>query len=378
MIRFIWNTDRFIPDDFLPEHATQPRVWEKDAAIENEETKETEIVHTFFVPSRKDDNPYADKTTYEKSLSKLGYVERQQLGKGDWSITATGRMRFDPEAIGKFEPVTGTDGELFMEEEPNGRLVPMFRPRRNGILTIWKRPERGHLYVIGADTAQGRDVNRGEGTAKGDFSVDQVRDADTGEQVARLRARISERAHAEQLNMLARWYNLAFVVPEIAGGYGTAMLDHLILDLLYPIGHVYRRKGGRRTGSPVTPEIDDLGFPTGPTTKPQLVSGLDSAILFHTIETYDAITINEYKSFEADKNGHTGARQGCFDDCVIADALTVLGIGEFPATLRQQANKIRPQLVKYAIGGPNRTGGLSNEERARLDKLEREERWRRM
>ena len=236
MIRFIWNTDRFIPDDFLPEHATQPRVWEKDAAIENEETKETEIVHTLFVPSRKDDNPYADKTTYEKSLSKLGYVERQQLGKGDWSITATGRMRFDPEAIGKFEPVTGTDGELFMEEEPNGRLVPMFRPRRNGILTIWKRPERGHLYVIGADTAQGRDVNRGEGTAKGDFSVDQVRDADTGEQVARLRARISERAHAEQLNMLARWYNLAFVVPEIAGGYGTAMLDHLILDLLYPIG----------------------------------------------------------------------------------------------------------------------------------------------
>jgi hypothetical protein len=373
-----WVRNRFIPDDFTPEKAIEARVWEKEAAIENEETKETEIVRTSFVPSRKDDNPYADKTTYARSLAKMGYVERMQLGSGDWSITASGRMRFDLEAIGKYEAVAGTEGEIFMERGPSGGMVAMFRPRRNGIVSIWKRPERGRLYVIGSDTAQGRDVNRGEGTARGDFSVDQVRDVDTGEQVARLRARISERAHAEQLSMLATWYNMAFVVPEVAGGYGTAMLDHLILDLGYPMGHVYRREGGQSQTNQKEAQLSELGFVTGRTSKPQLISGLDSAILFRSIETYDVITINEYKTYEQSdnlQNGGTGARVGCFDDCVIADALCVLGIGKYPASLRQQANKKRPQVVRYAIGGGtvprNERERAAEENRMKQERMER-------
>ena len=371
-----WVSNRFIPDGFTPKDAIEPKVWEKDAAIENLETRDIEYVHTYFVPSRKEDNPYADTTTYNKSLSKLGLVERKQLGEGDWTITATGRMYFDPEAVAKFEPMRGTVGELFMEEAPNGMLVPMFRPQRNGILELWVKPMRGHFYSIGADTAEGKDVNKGEGTAKGDWTVDQVRDVESGEQCARLRARISERAHAEQLNMLARWYNLAFVVPEIAGGYGRAMLDHLVLDLLYPIGHIFRRDGGRKQGSQTTPHLDELGFITGRTTKPSLVSGLNSAMLFHTIETYDAVTINEYKSFEQDKEGGASARTGCFDDCVISDALSVLGIAKFPSSLRTEAAKQKPQIVRYAVGGG--VVPMGERDRALEEARQRRERQERM
>lgn len=343
-----WVRERFIPDDFMPEDAIDPKVWTK-AGIGSDE----QPFKTFFVPSRLEDNAYADQKSYGRMLSKLGRVEYAQLAKGDWTITAVGRMRFDADAIAKFTPRRGTDGELFIDSDSKGTIpgVPpiFFRPQEGGATSIWKPPERGHLYAAGADTAEGKDANKGQGTAKGDWSVCQIRDADSGEQVARFRGRVRERAFAVQLWMILTWYNRAFLVPEIGGGYGRAMLDHLVLDLMYPMAHIYRRSGNTAGASPLNIEIDDLGWPTGATTRPRLVSALDTAILTHSIETYDPITLNEYRSFEVSKAGKDEARTGTHDDAVMADALCVIGIQEFPPMLRRAQALTRPQIVKYAV-----------------------------
>lgn len=41
-----------------------------------------------FIPARMEDNPYLDRTEYERSLGKLDAVTRQQLKDGDWEIQA--------------------------------------------------------------------------------------------------------------------------------------------------------------------------------------------------------------------------------------------------------------------------------------------------
>lgn len=343
-----WVRDRFIPDDFMPEDAIEPKIWVKSGIGSDEKP-----FKTHFVPSRLEDNPFADRKSYERMLGKLGRVEYAQLAKGDWTIAAVGRMRFDADSIAKFTPRRGTDGELFIDSDSKGTIpgVPpiFFRPQEGGATSIWKAPERGHLYAAGADTAEGKDANKGQGTAKGDWSVCQIRDADSGEQVARFRGRVRERAFAVQLWMILTWYNRAFLVPEIGGGYGRAMLDHLVLDLMYPMAHIYRRSGNTAGASPLNIEIDDLGWPTGATTRPRLVSALDTAILTHSIETYDPITLNEYRSFEVSKAGKDEARTGTHDDAVMADALCVIGIQEFPPMLRRAQALTRPQIVKYAV-----------------------------
>ncbi|MFH1209217.1 MAG: terminase family protein [archaeon] len=47
---------------------------------------------TVFIPAWMDDNPYLDKEEYRKSLANLDPITRAQLEKGDWEISARGRL----------------------------------------------------------------------------------------------------------------------------------------------------------------------------------------------------------------------------------------------------------------------------------------------
>ncbi|MFA5458675.1 MAG: LAGLIDADG family homing endonuclease, partial [Synergistaceae bacterium] len=43
-----------------------------------------------FIGAKLDDNPHVDQEAYEEALSKLDYVTREQLRRGDWTITHSG------------------------------------------------------------------------------------------------------------------------------------------------------------------------------------------------------------------------------------------------------------------------------------------------
>ena len=49
-----------------------------------------------FIGAKLDDNPHVDQEAYEEALSKLDYVTREQLRHGDWTITDSGGIFFEP------------------------------------------------------------------------------------------------------------------------------------------------------------------------------------------------------------------------------------------------------------------------------------------
>jgi hypothetical protein len=367
-----WVKSRFIPDDFLPPDAELPQVFTKrDVGPEGEE------VSRAFVPARVDDNPYLDQESYKRSLDKLDKVTREQLLYGDWTITATGTLRFDAAAIGRFTPQKGVDGELFVDTDVHGREQIFFQARDNGHLSIWRKPQPNRLYIIGADAAQGKDTNKGEGTRDADYSVAQIRDQETGEQVARFRGRITERAFGEYLYLLCRWYNNAYLVLAVTGGHGRSTLDKVV-ERGYPYSRIYHRRDENKISSI---EYDELGYIETTVTRPMMIGWLDSAINERSITTYDPVTINEYLAFEIDKDGKCQARRGMHDDCVTADCLSVVGIRRgperpAPPNIRTvpdpySAPKTYGQTARErasAAFNPNQPAGPSGPDQATLDR----------
>lgn len=351
-----WVKARFIPEDYSgPEDET---IWYKEGV-----TDEGHKFSTAFVPSRLQDNPFIDQQTYEDGLGLLDRVTKRQLLYGDWAISPTGQCYFNIDSISMFKPVQPAIGELIEIENELGEKQLVFSQRPGGNLAIWKKPQKGRAYVMGCDTASGKDANKGEGKVSRDYSVAQIRDLDSGEQVARYRAQVSERIFGEMWYRISKFYNGAFVVPAVTGGYGRAALNRAT-DCGLPLHLIYCQEDetgipGKRKGSSSS---IDLGFTETVTTRPTLYSTLDLAIIQHAIETYDSITINEYYSFEYNKDGKPEARAGCKDDCVTADALSVKGIRVAPKFMRESA-KIQSNVISL----PTRYGqaGMSDEERRR-------------
>ena len=106
--------------------------------------------------------------------------------------------------------------------EGSNEILPIPNPR--GLLSVWKRPQKGRQYVIGADVAEGIEIDGAPADDKHDYSSADVLDRGTGEVVATLHARITPDEFGRQLNLLARFYNQAFVGVENNGGYGGHVL----------------------------------------------------------------------------------------------------------------------------------------------------------
>lgn len=175
-------------------------------------------------------------------------------------------------------------------------------------LAIWKQPEPGHRYVIGADVA--------EGLEGGDFSVAQVIDIESGEQVARMRGHWPTAHYARILALLGHRFNIALIAPE-RNNHGHAVLDVLREVEHYP--NIYRHF-----------EYDPLmdtelkhrwGYPTTPVTKPVMMSELDSAISEGALKIHDRTTLAEMRTFHWNGKGGMEAIEGCFDDTVTSLAI---------------------------------------------------------
>lgn len=225
-----------------------------------------------------------------------------------------------------------------------------FLPVERGELTVYKKPEAGHLYAIGADTAMGRDLSEGKGTADPDYSVANVLDIDSGEQVANLRGRIDPPTFGAYLCTLGRWFNFAFIVLEVNyTGLGT------VPELLrqgYPPAMLYHR--------PVTP--DDLthmgtetsfgrvGWKTTPVTRPQMLSRLAQAIREMTVIIRCPQTLQECRTFVYHPDGKPAGQQGCHDDEVFSIGLALVGLEAFPRQLRSGATSRQQVAAVHKYG----------------------------
>jgi hypothetical protein len=258
------------------------------------------------------------------------------------AFLVSGRPRFDHDLINLHQATPGAVGELErITISDSTRLNFMARDR--GALQIWRRPERKRQYILGADTALGLDANEGEGTADPDYSVAQVFDRDTGEQVAVFRARITEAAFGEYLYNLGEWYNWAFLIPEVQKGFGRSTLDTL-LALEYPINKIYNR---RNEAIPSKPRYEDLGWETTTVTRPQMLSAVDRALYDGSLVIYDATTIQELRTFVIKRDGKAEGQTGCHDDTVIALALAIIGIARAPRELPERTSRYYEQQQQH-------------------------------
>jgi hypothetical protein len=259
------------------------------------------------------------------------------------AFLASGRPAFDHKAIQLMPVVNGRAGELKVDEEgPIRRL--RFEIGGRGALTIFKAPEPGHTYVIGADPSKGRDVSSDQRGKNPDYSVGFVVDAATGEQVGLLRARIRPVAFAEYLALLGKWYRWAYLVPE---ANDAGFIDALV-QTGYPLEAIYHRQRDPTDRRP--PRMEDIGFETTALTRSWLVSAADDAIRGMGITIHSVVVAQECRTFVIKPNGKKEHQEGCHDDCVFALALAAIGMRFAPKARIALTNVLEAQKRRYRFG----------------------------
>ena len=221
------------------------------------------------------------------------------------AFLASGRPRFNLHALTRMEKKC-TDGQQVDVLEKDGEIS--LKPLVGAPFRVWKQPQDGHKYVIGADVAEG---------VGGDFSVATIMDIDQQETAARWRGDVEPSEFGDILEQLGRLYNNALIACEI-NNHGLTTVQRL-RDLRY--SNLYRRERGLETRFE---EMNGfVGWKKTRQTKPLMINDLSEAIFKGKIHDPDRIFIRECMSYVIDDRGRTNAQEGAHDDTVIATAIAM-------------------------------------------------------
>lgn len=148
-----------------------------------------------------------------------------------------------------------------------------------GVTRTWGEPREGYRYVIGADVAGGG--------PRGDFSVAQVIEVQTGKHVAEFRGQLDPPAYAHLLHEMALKYNRATISVE-ANNVGQPVLKELLEEIKY--FRLYRRRTWNRQ---VDKTLDKYGFETNRASKQIAISDLWKHIIGGRVKTTDGHLFEE-------------------------------------------------------------------------------------
>lgn len=237
------------------------------------------------------------------------------------AFISSGYCRFQHAALAR-QPILEDAPLGTITREPVGTTkVPVFTPGERGPVWMASQPAPQRRYIIGVDVAQGIDTSKQIGTGDPDYSVADVYDLASGEQVATIRGRIDPFHLADLVSALGEMYNFAFICPEV-NGQGVAFIRELLRHG-YPIERLYVHDRAPHDLRP--PELHEIGFKTTTASRPILIQALDSALLQRRMHIRNPITISEAWTFTVNPSGKAEAQSGCHDDCVLAAALAAIG-----------------------------------------------------
>ena len=223
---------------------------------------------------------------------------------GMWGVT--GRSVFDAKAVTArlMEHIQPVRTGYFTYADDGIRLTDItWVDDPEGVIRIYKDPERGAPYVLGGDTAGGGS----------DSFVAQVIDNRTGVQVCTMRHQFDEDLYAKQCLCLGLHYNTALIGIETNySTYPTMELERLRYPKLY-----------------VRESIDDYthkvkqsyGFVTSTKTRPVILAGLIKAVREDIATVCDGDTLQEMLTFVRNEQYRPEAEAGAHDDCVMALAI---------------------------------------------------------
>lgn len=248
------------------------------------------------------DNIYLTEEQIEEQKKKYHGAEYDIRIKGEFKLLA-GNQVFDPEAIERHS-ATCTDpekiGRLDMDER--GRIKFISDPR--GYLKIYKEPEPGVDYAIGADIGLG---------VGGDPSAAVVRSMRSLDQMAEIKGQIAPDIMAHILQLLGHYYNKAWIGVE-ANSFGIATIN--VLKAKYSKLY-FRYKVDQRTDK----RTRQVGWWTDTKTKPIMIADYGEAMRNDVLKYRSSDLLDECMTYVIGNDGTANAESGCHDDLVIADMI---------------------------------------------------------
>jgi len=259
---------------------------------------EGNIFHDLWVGSQTGSNRFVgiffpwsagerDQNWYESKKRDLPdwQMAQEYPSDPDEAFIRSGRPVFDLEALREIEfhePYRG-----YLHKLP-GRGVYEFR-EDGGEFCVWEFPERGEVYVVGADVA--------EGLGYGDYSSAHVINASTGATVAHWHGHTDADLFGEEaLYAIGCWYNGALIGVE-SNNHGLTTLKGL-----QRIGYrnLFRQ---RRLGQRNPTVSETLGWRTTSVSKPLAIDELNAALRDGAMGLWCKSTVAELKTFVREQNG---------------------------------------------------------------------------
>lgn len=231
------------------------------------------------------------------------------------AFISSGRPKFNIRALRDYQTRTKPPIRTgYLREREDGSVYFVDDPK--GYISIWKEPEDGMEYSIGADVA--------EGLATGDFSSAYVGNSEF-DWVAKWYGHIDPDLYGEELVKLGKYYNYAYMGVE-NNNHGLTTLKSITKKEYW---NVYHMKSFDKFSDTTTQKI---GWNTNVRSKPLMIDKLSEFVRERYIGIFDDLLISEMFTYIIEDNGKTNAQSGCHDDTVMASAillqLLLEGFGE--------------------------------------------------
>lgn len=223
-------------------------------------------------------------------------------------------------------------------------------PKETDEYTQWEAPQPGHVYVAGADIAEGLQVGpRGER----DFSVLAILCVTCRRQAFRWRGRVGVDAFYRVCDQWGRAYNCARLAPE-CNNHGHAVILGLREITHYP--NLYEEDQDRRLVIRPNQKVRErrFGWDTTTLTKPLMLDHLKIALEGDSTEdeynfqpefrVYDKILLTEALTFQSE-DGKLSAASSKHDDCVMAWAIAC------QLYLPERRNMSATKMTDILVGG---------------------------
>ena len=220
------------------------------------------------------------------------------------AFISSGRPKFSIAALRKYQTITKQPIKRGYLREINGSMQLL--EDKNGYISIWKQPEPGRQYSIGADVA--------EGLIDGDYSCGLVGDNTTFDVTAMWHGHIDPDLFGIELIKLAKYYNDAYIGVE-NNNHGLTTLTTIRKEEYW---NLYFSKSHDKIADKVTQK---MGWSTNSSTKPFMIDKLAEFIREMYLGIYSDMIIGEAFSYVIDDKGGTNAQPGSFDDTIMSLAI---------------------------------------------------------
>ena len=265
------------------------------------------------------------------------------------SFISSGRPKFSISSLRKYQTITKEPERGYLKDMEDGRVT--FEPDKDGYVSIWKQPEQGRLYSIGADVA--------EGLAHGDYSCATVGDNTSFDIVAMWHGHIDPDLYGLELIKLGKYYNEAYLGVE-NNNHGLATLSIIKREEYW---NLYFSKSFDRISDKQTQKV---GWTTTSVTKPFMIDKLQEFIREMYLGVFSDKIVGEAFTYVIEDNGSTNAQPGCHDDTIMALGITLqlmledMGANYVPEIPIDQRDSIKSEIIDELFEGDGDTEEYSD------------------